>query len=340
MKQSDRYHRQWILPEIGLAGQQKLSEAKVLVTGAGGLGCPVLQYLTAAGVGKLTIVDFDNVDLSNLQRQVLFTTDDIGKPKADVAKERLRQLNAEITVEAINSKLDDSNADQLISNADIVVDASDNFTTRFLLNTYCAKYRKPLVYGSIHRFEGQVTVFHYKGSPGLEALFPELPDEDEQQLSCAEIGVVGALPGIIGSIQALEVVKIITGAGATLNGKLWMWDTLTLEPQVFTYWEQDEKIVNSNLNDEGRITLTELNILKGAYPDLKIIDVREAYEFEAFNIGGENIPLTDFTSADWSDSKPVLLVCNSGLRSQIALNWLKARFKDVSAFHLQDGIKT
>lgn len=338
MKQPDRYHRQWILPEIGLTGQQKLSEAKVLIIGAGGLGCPVLQYLAAAGVGRLTVVDFDIVDLSNLQRQVLFTTNDIGKSKAVVAKKRLLQLNAEITVEAINDKLNDSNADQLISDADIVVDASDNFTTRFLLNRYCAKHRIPLVYGAIHRFEGQVTVFHYRGSPGLEALFPEVPD-DEELSSCAEIGVVGALPGIVGSIQALEVIKIITEAGKTLNGKLWIWDTLKTEPQILTYWEPDQDFMNCNLSDEKNIRITELDILRNTYADLKIVDVREAYEFEAFNLGGENIPLADFTSRVWSDSKPLLLVCNSGLRSQIAFNWLKANYKEVTVFHLSEGIK-
>ncbi|UKJ06870.1 HesA/MoeB/ThiF family protein [Solitalea lacus] len=337
MTNFERYRRQWILPEIGLNGQEKLSKAHVLVIGAGGLGCPVLQYLTAAGVGKLVIVDFDKVDLTNLQRQVLYSVEDIGKAKSIVAADKLRKLNPEIDIEAVTAKLDEYNADALVLCADLVIDGSDNFTTRYLLNSCCEKFEKPLVYGSIHRFEGQVSVFHYHGSPGLEALYPEPPEEMENQ-TCSEIGVVGALPGLVGSVQALEAIKIITGAGESMAGKLWVWNTLTMHPQVFTYWEP-EKSPQSNFSGiEKQITKETLPELKATYPNLRIIDLREPYEFEAFNIGGESIPLLDFTECNWSESCPVLLVCSTGLRSKTALNWIMSNYPQVKAFHLSEGI--
>src|ERR1035437_2494874 len=228
-----RYARHIILPEIGLEGQQKLKQAKVLVVGAGGLGCPVLQYLTAAGVGTLGIIDFDTVDESNLQRQVLYSTEDIGKHKAAIAKEKLEKQNPDINLVSHVAHLTSANALEIISQYDIVVDGSDNFATRYLVNDACVILNKVLVFGSIFKFEGQVSVFNYKGGPTYRCLYPEAPAEGDVP-NCAEIGVLGVLPGIVGTLQANEVIKIITGIGDILSGKLLTLDALTMQFNTFT----------------------------------------------------------------------------------------------------------
>ena len=203
-----RYNRHIILSEIGQAGQDKLSNAKVLVIGAGGLGCPVLQYLAAAGIGTIGIVDFDIVDISNLQRQVLFGTSSLGKNKAEAAKQRLEDLNNEISIIAYPEKLTHKNAIDLFNQYDIIVDGTDNFETRYLVNDACIITNKPLVFGAIYKFEGQVSVFNYQNGPSYRCLFPSPPKEGTVP-NCSEIGVLGVLPGIIGSMQANEVLKII-----------------------------------------------------------------------------------------------------------------------------------
>src|SRR5690606_19253182 len=216
---TNRYSRHIILSEIGQAGQDKLLSAKVLVIGAGGLGCPVLQYLAAAGIGTLGIIDFDVVEISNLQRQVLFGTSSLGKNKAEAAKKHLEDLNPEISIMAYAEKLTYQNALELFKNYDIIVDGSDNFETRYLVNDACIITNKPLVFGAIYKFEGQVSVFNYQNGPSYRCLFPNPPQKDTVP-NCSEIGVLGVLPGIIGSMQANEVLKIILGIGSTLSGKL------------------------------------------------------------------------------------------------------------------------
>jgi molybdopterin/thiamine biosynthesis adenylyltransferase len=227
-----RYSKQLLLPEIGKAGQERLKSAHVLVIGAGGLGCPVLQYLTAAGVGTIGIVDFDVVDETNLQRQVLYSVNDIGKWKADVASKKLSVLNSHINPIAISCKLETGNASDLISGYDLVVDCSDNFETRYLVNDVCVLLEKPFVYGGIHKFEGQLSVFNYRNADGVfgptyRCVFPEVHPE-ETLLNCSLSGVLGTVPGIIGTLQANEVIKMITGTGEVCSGKILLLDVLTL----------------------------------------------------------------------------------------------------------------
>ena len=209
-----------MLPEIGLAGQEKLKQAKVLVVGAGGLGCPVLQYLTVAGVGKITILEFDKVDETNLQRQVLYGTADVGKLKSIIAKSRLEHLNLFGSFEIINLRIDQSNALANIENFDVIVDATDNLKTRYVLNDACVILNKPLVHGSIYKFEGTLSVFNYKGGPTYRCYNPEALSDKTITPSPSQIGLMGVLPGILGTFMANEVIKIITGTGEVLSGKI------------------------------------------------------------------------------------------------------------------------
>ena len=229
-KELVRYHRQIILPGFGVAGQQKLKNASVLVIGAGGLGAPNLQYLTAAGIGRIGVVDFDKVSLSNLQRQVLFGTDEVGRNKVETAIEKLKQLNPNVQFDGYPVKIEAGNARELINSYDLVVDGSDNLPTRYLVNDACVLLGKPLVYGAIFRFEGQVSVFNQllpSGSrgPNYRDLFPTPPPPDMVP-NCSESGVFSALPGIVGSMQANEAIKVITGMGETLSGRLLLFDGL------------------------------------------------------------------------------------------------------------------
>ncbi|MBN1767389.1 MAG: HesA/MoeB/ThiF family protein [Prolixibacteraceae bacterium] len=220
----NRYARQTMLPQIGTTGQAKIRQAKVLVVGAGGLGAPVLQYLTAAGVGTIGIVDNDTVSETNLQRQVLYSTEDIDLPKAEIACEKLLKLNPYCNIQTYNERLDEKNASEIVRKFDLVVDCTDNFTSRYLLDDVCEKLEKPLVYGSIEEFSGQISVFHYDKSFSYKKLFPEKPED--KRTNGEPLGVFSAIPGVIGSLQATEVLKIITGAGDVLSGRLLLYDAL------------------------------------------------------------------------------------------------------------------
>jgi molybdopterin/thiamine biosynthesis adenylyltransferase len=227
-----RYSKQLLLPEFGKKAQEKLKRASILVIGAGGLGCPVLQYLAAAGSGRIGIVDFDVVDETNLQRQLLYTVNDLGKSKARVALEKISLLNPYVQPEIINTKLETHNAFELISGYDVVVDCSDNFETRYVINDACVLLNKPFVYGGIHKFEGQLSVFNYKNSDGIpgptyRCAFPEIHNETVL-LNCSLTGVIGTLPGIIGTLQANEVIKMITGIGKICAGEILILNALTL----------------------------------------------------------------------------------------------------------------
>jgi adenylyltransferase/sulfurtransferase len=219
-----RYNRQMLLPEIGDEGQEKLKNARVLVIGAGGLGCPILQYLATAGVGFIGIIDFDVIEIHNLHRQILYTENEIGQQKALVAKEVVSKLNPLIEATAINEKLTAENASQIISKYDIIVDGSDNFATRYLVNDICVQFQKPLIYGSILKFEGQIAVFNYNGSKNLRDLFPEMPNPKDVP-NCNLNGVLGTLPGIIGNMMAQETLKLILEL-PTLKNELIIFNTL------------------------------------------------------------------------------------------------------------------
>jgi molybdopterin/thiamine biosynthesis adenylyltransferase len=213
-----RYSRQIMIPEIGTAGQEKLKKSKVLVVGAGGLGCPVLQYLIAAGAGKVAIVEYDMVNETNLQRQILYGSDDVGKLKSIIAKNRLEHLNSLVETEIFNLRLDSSNALRIIKDFDIVVDATDNLDSRYIINDACVILNKPMVHGAIYKFEGQVSVFNYDGGPTYRCFNPAVNDKEFMNPAPSEVGVTGVLPGITGTFMANEVIKIITGTGKVLSG--------------------------------------------------------------------------------------------------------------------------
>lgn len=229
----ERYNRHIILPEIGEEGQKKLSNAKVLVVGAGGLGSPVLTYLTAAGIGTIGIVDDDVVSLSNLQRQILYTTEELGASKAHMAKKRLQANNPNVNIEIYKKRLTQYNAIDIGIGYDLIVDCTDNYASRYIINKACVQLGIPMVYGSISKFNGQVSVFNFNGSKNYEQLFPEAPEIDEND--SGRLGVLGVLPGIIGSIQANEVIKLILGFDGVLANKLFLLDTKTMQTNIIGF---------------------------------------------------------------------------------------------------------
>lgn len=341
-----RYSRQTILPEIGMEGQLKLKAARVLVIGAGGLGCPVLQYLAASGVGTIGIVDYDKVEESNLQRQILYTSGDVGKYKAEIAKEKATSQNPFIHIDAYVIRVTKENVLQLIEPYDIIVDGSDNFSTRYLVNDACVIMHKPLVFGSIFKFEGQVSVFNYKNGPTYRCIFPERPDADAA-LNCATIGVVASLPGIVGTYQANETIKMITGAGEVLSGKLLVIDALNMQMQFFNFGAIEKNKAITQLCDYkyacnsgvSTIKLEELQQLL-TKEKIQLLDVREPEEHAAFNIGGINIPLNQLATDErlLTIHHIIILYCASGVRSRHAAEILTGRGLQ-NIFSLQNGIK-
>ena len=351
-KELKRYNRHIIMPEIGLKGQEKLKTAKVLVIGAGGLGCPVLQYLAAVGVGTLGVCDFDYVDESNLQRQILFATTDIGKPKAKAAAEKLRLLNPYITIVAHDFKLDKSNAIALFKGYDIIVDGSDNFPTRFLVNDACVIAGKPLVFGAIYKFEGQVSVFNYRGGPTYRCLVPEQPDSSEM-LSCSQIGVIGVLPGIIGSYQASEAVKIITGVGEVLSGKILLIDTLAVSHNTIEF-KRNEKTANiteladysdfctDGFPDVKQLTADELKRKIKNKEQITIIDIREANLFKNNHIAESiNYRIEEILNKPELIPKntDVLIVCENGNNSLAVIDFLEEAHQYKKVYNLQGGFQ-
>lgn len=354
----ERYSRHLILPGFNIEGQRKLKNAKVLIVGAGGLGCPMLLYLTAAGVGTIGIVDFDVVDKSNLQRQVLFTVDDIGKPKAAIAANRLLKLNPNINIRTFNTKLTSKNAIEIIEEFDLVADGTDNFPTRYLVNDACVILHKPNVHGSIFRFEGQISVFNYQYKDGTTGpqyrdIFPSPPPPGLVP-NCAEGGVLGVLPGIIGSLQASEIIKILADIGEPLAGKLFIMDALTFETRTIKIrknpklspvtelidYEDFCGITSPDKNETAEISVDELKLMMDNRDDnFQLIDVRELYEFEIGNIGGLLIPLGEIENRinEISSSGKKIVLCRSGVRSQKAIRKLqKLGFNNL--YNLKGGI--
>lgn len=350
-----RYSRHLLLDKVGEQGQNKLKASKVLVIGAGGLGCPVLQYLTAAGVGTIGIIDFDDVDETNLQRQVLFSINDIGTNKALAAKNRLEQLNQFVQFKIYQEKLTIKNALDLFNQYDIVVDGTDNFSTRYLVNDACVKTNKPLVYGAIYKFEGQVSVFNYNNGPSYRCLFPD-PPEAGSVPSCSEIGVIGVLPGIIGTQQANEVIKIILGIGEPLTGKLLMYDALKANQFSVDIKRNEEQIniaqqidfdtydydyfcgtkTDDNMNEISAQELKELL----AKEDVQVIDVREAHETPKVEIlNAVNIPLQSIPQNmdKIAKDKKVIIHCQHGVRSMHAIDFLEQNGFD-NLINLTGGI--
>ncbi len=344
-----RYSRQILLPEFNLEGQQKLKQGSILVIGAGGLGSPALYYLAAAGVGHIGIVDFDTVDESNLQRQILYQTQDIGKPKVEIAALRLKQLNPHIEINAHHGPITSNNGLALIKSYDIIIDGSDNLPTRYLVNDACVLLGKSLVYGAIFQFEGQVSVFnqlHADGTrgPNYRDLFPE-PPPPEMVPSCSESGVLGVLPGIIGSLQANEAIKLLSGIGETLSHRLLLFDSLYFTTQIVTLKPNPQNPV-SGINPTIRhlidyeafcnpahnkpsaipeISPVELNTLLKGSAKIQLLDVREPFEVEIASIGGTNIPLNEITRRAnvIPIDIPVVVYCKSGQRSAEAIKLLQ-----------------
>jgi len=351
------YSRQMAMPQFGEAGQQKLKRAKIAVIGAGGLGAPVLQYLAAAGVGTIGIFDFDMVEKSNLHRQVLFSTEDIGKSKAVVALQRLKKLNPHINVVPNQTRITPENVVEKLNPYDIVVDGSDNFQTRYIVNDACLILDIPLVYGSIYRFEGQVTAFNYVDNdenrgPNLRDLYPEEPDTGFIP-DCSTAGVLGVLPGVIGSIQATEAIKIATGIGEVLSGKILLMDLLNMDTQLLTFSSPnpnrtadqtaaEERLRNyaTNRNDIQQISPKELSEMMETSEDFNLIDVRTAEEHQDYNIGGRLIPLDEIEKQTdkISQNGKTVVYCQSGQRSARAIQILNERLDARIFYNLEGGI--
>lgn len=346
-----RYSRHIALPEFGIEGQRRLKRASALVVGAGGLGSPVALYLAAAGVGRIGIVDFDRVDASNLQRQVMYATSDVGHDKVDIACERLRDLNPELDIVAHEVQLTSENALQVIGGYDVVIDGTDNFPTRYLVNDACVLLGKPYVYGSILRFDGQVAVFDAARGPCYRCLFREPPPPGLVP-SCAEGGVLGALPGIIGSLQALEAIKLLSGVGDTLTGRLLLFDGLTVkwrelklkknpkcaicgdQPTITGLIDYDEfcGVNNQTMTKESnQVPEIDVATLKARFDSgerPRLIDVREPFEWDIANLGqygAQQIPLKELVRrADELDrNEEIVVYCRSGGRSADAALYLK-----------------
>lgn len=343
-----RYSRHLIMPEVGVDGQEKLLNARVLIIGAGGLGSPLCIYLAAAGIGKIGIVDFDNVDVTNLQRQIIYRTDDVGKSKAETAKERIQALNPQVEVEVYKERISSENALRILGNYDIVIDGTDNFPTRYLTNDACVFLKKPNIYGSIFRFEGQATVFKPYEGPCYRCLYPE-PPPPGMVPSCAEGGVLGILPGTIAMIQATEAIKIILGKGTSLVGRLILYNAMDMKfrevklkrdkncpvcgdnptiKELINYDEfcgigrGDEEVTGDPNYD---ITVQELKDMLNNGKPVTLIDVREPNEWQICRIDGARLlPLSELAQRahELDTSDEIVLHCKMGGRSMKALRFL------------------
>ena len=359
VEETNQYQRHLSLPSFGIAAQEKLKCSSVLVIGAGGLGCPALQYLAAAGVGKIGIVDEDIIESSNLQRQVLFSQDNVGKPKAEIAAIKLRGMNPYIEIHSHIVRFTARNAESLVKEYDIILDGTDNFSSRYLINDACVLFDKVLIYGAIYQFEGQVSVFNYKNGPTYRCLFPNPPSSNALP-SCSEVGVLGVLPGIIGSFQALESIKVITGVGIPLSGKVMLYNALDQKTRLIGLKSQLDRRKNISLEDSSSscsVNIKEetdqmifesepneffkmLNEDKG----ILVLDVREDWERAMSKISPSvHIPLSEFNSTHGVNlsgdpkEKNVLVYCKAGVRSRMACESLKAQgFKKL--YNLSGGI--
>lgn len=362
--ETKRYSRHILLDKVGLEGQKRLKNAKVLVIGAGGLSCPVLQYLTAAGVGLIGIIDFDVVDESNLQRQILFTTEDVGKYKVDAAYERLNKQNSFVDFNIYKEKLTTKNALELFQKYDIIVDGSDNFSTRYLVNDASVITNKPLVYGAIYKFEGQVAVFNYKDGPTYRCLFPEPPKAGSVP-NCSDVGVMGVLPGIIGCQQANEVIKIILEIGEPLAGQLQTYDTLNnnfITLKINRSQNQIDQVLNNkdnfknidydffcgiiNHNNINEITSKQLKELVIQKTNIQIVDVREKWEsprIDSLIEFHDNLLIAPLNELDQfvdqiAKDKKVIVICQQGIRSAAAIKKLTNDYGFNNLINLKEGI--
>ncbi|MBI2208770.1 molybdopterin-synthase adenylyltransferase MoeB [Candidatus Woesearchaeota archaeon] len=348
-----RYSRHLALPEIGIEGQKKLKKAKVLIVGAGGLGSPAAVYLAAAGVGKIGIVDYDKVDLSNLQRQILYSLGDIGKSKTAIIKNQLKKINPNAKIITHDKKLTSNNVMEIIKDYNVIIDGSDNFPTRYLVNDACVLLNKPDVYGSVYRFDGQVSVFNYENGPCYRCLFPSPPPANLVP-NCAEAGVLGVLPGVIGMIQATEAIKIILGKGETLSGRLLVYNALSMKFRELNLKKNKncpvcsenaaikelidyDEFCNGKKEDKNEITVHELKQMINNKEDFVLVDTREKAEQDMCKI--ENAKLASFSEIargnlkifdNIGKNKKIVLYCHTGNRSAFVMHMLKKKgYKNV-----------
>ena len=359
-----RYSRQLILPGFGTEAQKKLSAASVLVIGAGGLGVPVMQYLTAAGVGRLVVADDDVVELHNLQRQVLYGRDDIGSNKVELAARRLQAINPHVRVEAWPERITSQNALSLLKDFDLVMDCTDNLVSRYLINDACFLNDIPMVYGSLFQYEGQLSVFHLplpdgSRSPNYRDLFP-LPPPPGQMTDCSEGGVLGTLPGIIGTLMASEAVKILARIGEQMHSRLFLFDALRFKSRALRFAPHPENPLRGNppplrqlidyeafcgisesfVPAEEEMEARELRDRMQSGSKITLLDVREPGEYELTSIGGINIPASQLKEklSLLKGQEALILICRSGIRSARLLPELKAYFPDREIYHLRGGL--
>ena len=347
-----RYSRHLIMPEVALDGQKRLKAARILLIGAGGLGSPLGLYLAAAGIGRIGLVDFDVVDFSNLQRQVLHGTPDVGRPKLQSAQERIKAINPEVQIDLYETRLTSANALQIFEPYDVIIDGTDNFPTRYLVNDACVLLKKPNVYGSIFRFDGQASVFYPPHGPCYRCLYPEPPPPGEVP-SCAEGGVLGVLPGLIGCIQATEGIKLILGKGSTLIGRLLLYDALQMKFQEFKVRRNPKcpvcgdrptitKLIDYEqfcgvrgqeapapaADGQSETTVEEVKRRLDAHEDLFILDVRNPEEYQLCRIPGSKlIPLPELPRRfqELDKSREIIIHCKSGMRSLKAQHFLREK---------------
>ena len=344
-----RYARHLILPQVGELGQKKIKSSSVLVVGAGGLGSPVLLYLAAAGIGRIGIIDDDKVDITNLQRQIIHSTSSVGELKVESARRRINQINPEIKIEIFNERLNIENAEKIIHKFDIVVDGTDNFSTRYTISDCCEILDKPWVFGSIHRFEGQVSVFNLNGSPNYRDLFPKAPPP-ELAPNCAEAGVLGVLPGIIGSFQANEVLKIILGIEGTLDSELLLIDTISMNIRKLRYSAnkerekvtelseekiscslgiEEEESLDASDREENMKEISPLEYVKKVNNGWKpfFLDVRREAEEKIVTLPETDLRINHTEVPSRLDEIPndrdIVIYCRSGARSAMVANFLK-----------------
>jgi len=356
-KEKYRYDRHLRMDEIGESGQEKLKSSSVLVIGVGGLGCPALMYLAAAGVGKIGVIDFDLVHETNLHRQILFTTDEVGKSKAIAARDRLQKMNPFIEIEAFSYKLTNQNALELFSKFDVIIDATDNFSTRYLVNDASILTEKPLVYGSVYKFEGQVSVFNYKNGPSYRCLFP---DPARNIPSCEEVGVLGVLCGIIGTKQANEALKIILGIGNILSGRLEIYKSLNAESLMLKIKRNDE-VIQLIRETKASFETFDYDLFCGIEKDssneistsdfvndlkqnsIQVYDVRENWEEpKLVYLDSVKIPLEKIEEAiqSLSRAKKIVVICQNGSRSKTAVDYLISKHNFENVVNLTGGISS
>jgi sulfur-carrier protein adenylyltransferase/sulfurtransferase len=346
LDERNQFSRQIILPDFGIDNQQKLKNAKVLVVGAGGLGSPVLLYLASAGIGAIGVLEYDKVARSNLQRQILYDTKAIGKSKMSILKDKLLLINPQINLLLFEERLEAKNALKIFEDFDVIIDTTDNFPTRYLINDACEILSKPFVAASVNQYEAQIGVFNHLRSCTYRDLFPT-PPPAELAPNCAEAGVMGPLCGMVGSLQASEAIKLITGLGALLKDQILLIDVLDMEFRKIKIKKTAYPTITQLIDYEQFCGIIKPESFELAYdyfqdhlPNHVLIDIREPNEHEMDNIGGENIPLADLEDflEQYHSQKPIVLYCQSGQRSKMAVLKLKEKFNKLHLYSLLGGI--